>query len=152
VRVQGKGLPTAKIGDSSELKTGQLAVAIGSPLGAFTNSVTTGVVSALGRDIQVDDDCSHSGHEALHNLIQTDAAINPGNSGGALVASVGAVTAITPAPEGDARGMGFAPPINTPKPLMDRGEGGKPLVRPWLGIESQPVTLSIVQSQHLPID
>ena len=73
VKVEGNGLPTASLGDSSALKVGQLVIAIGSPLGTYSNSVTSGIVSAKGRTITAD------GNDNLNNLIQTDAAINPGN-------------------------------------------------------------------------
>ncbi len=82
-------LPAAAIGDSEALKPGQLALAIGSSLGTLTTTVTSGVVSALGRDVVVADACGSGQSRSLRNLIQTDAAINPGNSGGALVNSHG---------------------------------------------------------------
>ena len=82
VKIEDVGLPAVEMGNSSTLRVGQHAIAIGSPLGTFTNSVTTGVVSALGRHIDVEDTCSSARRmESLRNLIQTDAAINPGNSG-----------------------------------------------------------------------
>jgi len=90
VKIDAAGLPTATLGRSSGIKVGQTAIAIGSPLGVYTNSVTAGIVSALGRDITTE-----SG--SINGLIQTDAAINPGNSGGALVDSSGAVIGINTA-------------------------------------------------------
>ena len=152
VKVDATDLPVAQLGDSSTLKPGQLAVAIGSPLGTFTNSVTAGVVSALGRDIDVQDDCSASGTESLRNLIQTDAAINPGNSGGALVDASGAVIGVNTAVAGDAQGIGFAIPINIAKPIMQQALAGKPLSRPWIGIYYQPITTALKQANNLPID
>jgi S1-C subfamily serine protease len=152
VKIEGSQLPVAKIGDSSSLKPGQLAVAIGSPLGTFTNSVTAGVVSALGRDIDVQDDCGQSGTESLRNLVQTDAAINPGNSGGALVDASGAVIGINTAVAGNAQGIGFAIPINLAKPIMQQALAGKKLSRPYLGIYYQPITAALKQAKNLPID
>ncbi len=152
VQINAKNLPTVHMGDSGQLKPGELAVAIGSPLGTFTNSVTVGVVSALGRDIAVDDGCSRGGQESLRNLIQTDAAINPGNSGGALVDSNGGVIGINTALAGDAQGIGFAIPINIAKPIMNQALQGKPLSRPWLGISYRPINASIEQEQHLQVD
>jgi len=154
VKVDGSDLPTARIGDSSALKPGQLAVAIGSPLGTFTNSVTSGVVSALGRDISVGDDCSTSQQteENLRNLIQTDAAINPGNSGGALVDSTGAVIGINTATAGNAQGIGFAIPINIAKPIMQQALAGKSLTRPWMGVIYQVITPGLKAQLNLPID
>jgi S1-C subfamily serine protease len=152
VKVDGNGLPAAKVGDSSALKPGQLSIAIGSPLGTFTNSVTSGVVSAMGRDIVVNDECGNGGQKALRNLIQTDAAINPGNSGGALVDSSGAVIGINTATAGNAQGIGFAIPINIAKPIMQQAVDGQPLTRPWLGVYYQPITPAVKTAQNLPID
>jgi serine protease Do len=152
VQVQGKNLPVAKIGDSSELKPGQIAVAIGSPLGAFTNTVTSGVVSALGRDLDVQDDCGATGHEYLRNLIQTDAAINPGNSGGALVDSAGGVIGINTAVDSEAQGIGFAIPINIAKPIMEEALANKKLMRPWIGVIYEEVNASMAQALNLKVD
>ena len=91
VKVQATGLPTAPIGDSSTIQVGQQAIAIGSPLGEFTDSVTSGIISALGRSIPVETG------EVLTNLIQTDTAINPGNSGGPLFDPSGKVIGINTA-------------------------------------------------------
>nr|MDQ3553453.1 trypsin-like peptidase domain-containing protein [Chloroflexota bacterium] len=112
VRIQGPDLPVAELGDSNGLRPGQMAIAIGSPLGTFTNSVTAGVVSAMGREITVDDSCAEGEVRRLNSLIQTDAAINPGNSGGALLDSTGRVIGVNTAVAGDAQGIGFAIPIN----------------------------------------
>src|SRR6266511_5894600 len=89
------------MGDSSALKVGQLAIAIGSPLGTYTNTVTSGIVSAIGRSIQVEGG-------SLNNLIQTDTAINPGNSGGPLLDGGGNVIGIDTAVATNAQGIGFA--------------------------------------------
>jgi S1-C subfamily serine protease len=152
VQINAKNLPTVHLADSTQLKPGELAVAIGSPLGTFTNSVTVGVVSALGRDLAVADDCSRGGQESLRNLIQTDAAINPGNSGGALVDSDGDVIGINTALAGDAQGIGFAIPINIAKPIMNQALQNKKLSRPWLGISYEQINASIEQERHLSID
>src|SRR4029078_10880735 len=79
VKIDATGLPTAPIGDSSNIQVGQQAIGIGTPRGTFPDSVTSGIVSALGRSIPVEDGST------LSNLIQTDTAINPGNSGGPLL-------------------------------------------------------------------
>jgi S1-C subfamily serine protease len=152
VQIDAKGLPTVPMGDSTQLKPGEMAIAIGSPLGTFTNSITVGVVSALGRDIDVADDCSRSGSESLRNLVQTDAAINPGNSGGALVDANGNVIGINTAIAGDAQGIGFAIPVNIAKPLMTQALQGKKLSRPWLGISYDPITATSSQAQSDGID
>ncbi len=148
VKIDGTGLPAADIGNSGTLRVGQKAIAIGSPLGTFTNSVTTGVVSAIGRRIDVADTCSGTGQlESLRDLIQTDAAINPGNSGGALVDVDGTLIGINTAIAGDAQGIGFAIPINLAQPIMQQAVEGEALSRPWLGIWYTALT-PVVQDQR----
>src|SRR5574340_773686 len=100
-------------------------LAIGSPLGNFTNSVTAGIISASNRDIQVQDDCNQGQTVGVHNLLQTDAAINPGNSGGALVDSAAQVIGINTAVAGNAQGIGFAIPIDIAKPIMQQALAGR---------------------------
>jgi S1-C subfamily serine protease len=154
VKITGSNLPAATLGDSGALKPGQLAIAIGSPLGEFTNSVTSGVVSAVARDISVNDECrtGGGGQRPLRNLIQTDAAINPGNSGGALVNSAGQVIGVNTAVAGNAQGIGFAIPINVAKPIMRQAVAGEKLARPWIGIYYEPITAEVKKQDNLPID
>jgi S1-C subfamily serine protease len=152
VKIEGSNLPHAPIGESSSLKAGQLAVAIGSPLGQFTNSVTAGVISAEGRDIQVQDECNQGQAVSIHNLVQTDAAINPGNSGGALVNSAGQVIGVNTAVAGSAQGIGFAIPIDIAKPIMNQAIAGQSLTRPYIGIRYQPVNVTVQSANNLPID
>jgi len=119
IRTEDGGLPAAVLGDSAELKVGQTVLAIGSPLGEYTETVTRGIVSALDRSITVGDD--QSGRtSSLSGLIQTDAAINPGNSGGPLIDEQGRVVGINTAVSRSAEGIGFAIPINDAKELIDR--------------------------------
>jgi S1-C subfamily serine protease len=145
VKIEAKDLPTAPMGDSSTLKVGQLAIAIGSPLGTYTNTVTSGIVSAIGRSIQVE-----GGN--LNNLIQTDTAINPGNSGGPLLDGGGNVIGIDTAVATNAQGIGFAIPINIAKPLLQQALAGQPLARPWIGIRYEAVTPALVRERSLTID
>jgi S1-C subfamily serine protease len=148
VKIEGTDLPSVDMGNSATLKVGQNAIAIGSPLGTFTNSVTVGVVSALGRDISVEDACDRGRRpEMLRNLIQTDAAINPGNSGGALVDAGGDLIGINTAIAGEAQGIGFAIPINLARPIMQQAIEGESLSRPWMGIYFTALT-PVLQSQH----
>ncbi|HET6819482.1 MAG TPA: trypsin-like peptidase domain-containing protein, partial [Candidatus Limnocylindria bacterium] len=151
VKVDATGLPTVKIGSSSNLEQGQLAIAIGNPLGEFENTVTTGVISGLGRQIVAGSQATSSS-EQLNNLIQTDAAINPGNSGGPLLDSAGQVIGVNTAVSQDAQGIGFAIPIDVAKPIMQQAVDGKPLTRPWIGIYYQPVTKQLAQERDLPVD
>jgi serine protease Do len=151
VQIEEPDLPAAKIGDSAALKPGQLAIAIGSPLGTFTNSVTSGVISALGREVPVSDPVTGQ-RRVLRNLIQTDAAINPGNSGGALVDSAGTVIGVNTAVAGNAQGIGFAIPINIAKPIMSQALAGQPLARPWMGVVYEPIDRNRAERDNLPID
>jgi serine protease Do len=144
VKVDATGLPAATTGDSDGLKVGQLVVAIGSPLGTFSNTVTSGIVSAVGRAIQTDGG-------SLRNLIQTDAAINPGNSGGPLLDSTGAVVGINTAIEKDANGIGFAIPINIARPIMRQAIAGQPLKRPYVGIHYQQIDAQVAKDGKLPV-
>jgi 2-alkenal reductase len=149
VKVDASDLPTVKIGSSSDLEQGQLAVAIGNPLGEFENTVTTGVVSGLGRQIVAGGQTSSS--EQLNNLIQTDAAINPGNSGGPLLNSAGQVIGVNTAVSQDAQGIGFAIPIDVAKPIMEQAVNGQQLTRPWIGIFYQPVTKQLAKERNLSV-
>ncbi|MEP7378395.1 MAG: trypsin-like peptidase domain-containing protein [Chloroflexota bacterium] len=119
IRATGGTLSKATLGDSSQLLVGQTVLAIGSPLGEFTETVTRGIVSALDRAITVGDQATGSSKN-LANLIQTDAAINPGNSGGPLINERGEVVGINSAVSQQAEGIGFAIPINAAKDLIDK--------------------------------
>jgi serine protease Do len=146
------GLTPAPMGDSSTIQVGELAIAIGSPLGVdYPNSVTSGIVSALGRDITVASDVS-SGGTNLHGLIQTDAAINPGNSGGPLVDASGRVIGITTALADSAQGIGFAIPIDIAKPIMQQALAGEKLSRPFIGISYMPIDRGLATKSNLPLD
>ncbi len=141
IKVDQAGLPAASLGDSDALRPGEHVVAIGSALGDFRNTVTTGVVSALGRNLD-----TGAGYQ-LEGLIQTDAAINHGNSGGPLLNLQGQVIGINTAiirggttSSSIAEGLGFAIPSNTVRQvvpqLIERGY----VSRPDLGISHRPIT------------
>lgn len=147
IKIDLTNLPVAELGDSSSVEVGDLAVAIGNPLGMeFAGSVTSGVISALNRQLT-------TGNVSL-NLIQTDAAINPGNSGGALLNSKGQVIGINSAKISvtGVEGLGFAIPINTAKPIVEQLKQygyvkGKPLV----GISGQEVSEDISSMYGIPV-
>jgi S1-C subfamily serine protease len=145
VRITADDLPVAPIGTSADLKVGQLTIAIGSPLGTYTNTVTSGIVSATGRSITVE-----SGAR-LNNLIQTDAAINPGNSGGPLVDALGQVIGINTAVALDSNGIGFAIPIDIARPIMAQALAGQDLARPYIGVRFQMIDLELAAEEDLPI-
>ncbi len=153
VKIDATGLPFARIGNSSELKPGQIAIVIGSPLGTFTNSVTSGVISALGRQLVVTDPVTGDRRQ-LRNLVQTDAAINPGNSGGPLVDAGGTVVGVSTAfaAADAAQGIFFAIPINIAKPIMRQAVAGEQLSRPWIGIVYVTIDRNAKDENNLPID
>ena len=129
VKVDAKDLPTAKFGDSDQIVVGEPAIAIGNPMGLeFQGSVTSGVVSAVNRTLDISD--------KLVKLIQTDAAINPGNSGGALVNADGEVIGINSAKlaASGVEGMGFAIPTNTVQNIIDEIMSKGYVARPYLGV------------------
>ncbi len=144
VKIDTSGLPTAPLGDSNSLKVGQLLIAIGSPLGTYSNSVTSGILSARGRTIRV------AGGQ-LSNLLQTDAAINPGNSGGPLLDSAGDVIGINTAIASSAEGIGFAIPIDLAKPIMRQAVAGKQLARPYVGVRFEMIDYQLQQQAKLPV-
>ena len=144
VKVEATGLTAATLGRSSAIQIGQTAIAIGSPLGVYTNSVTAGIISAIGREITTE-----SGR--LDGLLQTDAAINPGNSGGALVDSSGAVIGINTAISTEGAGIGFAIPIDIARPIMEQALAGIELSRPWIGIRYVALSRRAAAENNLTI-
>ncbi len=127
VRVVGATLPSAQFGDSDTLRVGQLAIAIGNPLG-FQNTVSTGVISALGRSLRGE----HG--RLIENVIQTDVSLNPGNSGGPLVDSRGRVIGINTAMIQNAQGLSFSVPINTARYVVSELVRHGKVERPYIGV------------------
>jgi len=128
LKIEGKDLPSARLGRSAEVEVGDEVLAIGNALGlGDTPSVTTGIVSALERELQL------SGNR-LTRLIQTDAAINPGNSGGPLVNAKGEVIGVNTAIAGNAEGIGFAISIDHARPVIETLQTGEVPKRPLLGV------------------
>jgi len=151
VTIEATGLPFAPIGSSEALEPGQLAIAIGNPLGDYENTVTTGVVSGIGRQITASNALQNSS-DVLRNLIQTDAAINPGNSGGPLVNSAGQVIGVNTAVSENAQGLGFSIPIDVARPIMDQAVAGEELVRPWIGIYYTSLTPAIAEEAGVDVE
>lgn len=119
IKVEKQGLTIAELGDSDQVEVGDIAVAIGNPLGLeFQRTVTEGIISGLDRTINVEN--NDGSVTKMENLIQTSAAINPGNSGGPLLNQKGQVVGINSAKAGDGEGLGFAIPINLAKPIVEQ--------------------------------
>lgn len=149
VQIDANNLKPLEIGDSSKLKVGQTVIAIGNALGRFTNTVTTGVVSGLGRRVVAGDPFSGSA-ESLDNLIQTDAAINPGNSGGPLLNSAGQVIGVNVATTEGAQNIGFAIPINAVKEVVDEFSERGTVSRPFLGVRYRFVARDVAILNEVP--
>jgi len=142
-------LPPLSLGDSNQLKVGQLVVAIGTALGEFRHTVTSGVISGLGRGINAGS--TFEGYvERLDNVIQTDAAINPGNSGGPLIDSSGQVIGVNVAIAGGAQNIGFAIPINVVKESLKLFKETGEFERPFLGVEYQIVSKKAAILNEIP--
>jgi serine protease Do len=137
-------LPFATLGNSDNLKIGQIVIAIGNPFGLTGGpTVTAGIISSLNRKIQFD--------KGVLELIQTDAAINPGNSGGPLLDTNGKVIAINTAKMPYAHGIGFAVPINIAKSVVNELiQNGRVINRPWIGISYVKITKQLAQYYRLP--
>lgn len=128
LKIKGDNLPAARLGNSAEVEVGDEVLAIGNALGlGDTPTVTTGIVSALNRQLQL-------GGNRLTHLIQTDAAINPGNSGGPLVNANGEVIGVNTAIAGNAEGIGFAISIDHARPVIETLQTGEVPKRPLLGV------------------
>ncbi|MGI6103206.1 MAG: S1C family serine protease [Patescibacteria group bacterium] len=150
IKVDATGLPVVELGSSADLKVGQFVVAIGNALGEFSNSVTTGVISAKERQITASGGGGVA--ESLSGLLQTDAAINPGNSGGPLVNLKGQVIGINTAVAGGAENIGFAIPIDVVAKAIQSVKQTGTIKRPMIGVRYVPVTKELARVNNLPVD
>lgn len=133
VKIDGNDYPCCSLGDAKNLRVGENVFAIGNPLSMqFQRTVTAGIVSALGRSISIENDEGEQSY--MEDLIQTDASINPGNSGGPLINLSGEVVGINTIKVSSAEGMGFAVPINTCVPVVERLKNTGRFRTPYLGL------------------
>lgn len=149
LKISASGLPVVEMGDSDKIKVGQLAIAIGTALGEFRNTVTTGVISGVGRGITAGSPFEGSGEE-LDNVIQTDAAINPGNSGGPLLNSSGQVIGVNVAVSSEGQNIGFALPINVVKDAIANFNRTGQFNRPYLGVQYRMITRQMAILNEIP--
>lgn len=149
LKISATGLQPVEMGDSGKLKVGQFAIAIGTALGEFRHTVTTGVVSGIGREITAGSPMEGE-VEQLNNVIQTDAAINPGNSGGPLLNSAGQVIGINTAVSRQGQNIGFAIPINVVKSAIDNFNKTGQFSRPFLGVRYQMINVATALRVQVP--
>jgi S1-C subfamily serine protease len=151
IQIEGTNLPTLEFTDSDNLNVGEWVLAVGNPLGNLTSTVTAGIVSAIGRDIDI-----IKGKKAIEEFIQTDAAVNPGNSGGALVDAQGRLIGINTAiasGTGYYTGYSFAIPSNLVSRIVDEIlENGGDIERAYLGLEVQDVYELLKNDQPVAFD
>lgn len=141
LKIEGKKLPSLKLGDSSKIRPGEWVIAIGNPYG-FANTVTVGIISATGRSLD---------NLGKKNLIQTDTPINPGNSGGPLLNLNGEVIGINVAIVSGAQSIGFSIPINSAKEVIDQLIKEGKVIRAWLGVYMKDVDEKLANYLDLPI-
>jgi 2-alkenal reductase len=149
VDVDAADLPIVTLGDSSDLKVGQMAITVGNPLGQFPSSAAVGIISGLDRSLDVFGGGQGGGR--LNHLIQTDAAINSGNSGGALFDGDGELIGITTAQAGMNDGIGFALPIDLAKPIIGQAQSGEAITRPYIGVIYRELDAQVANEESLPV-
>ena len=154
LKIEAKNLPAVTLGNSDQLEVGDVVLAIGNPFGVG-QTVTRGIISALGRSLSDPDDFRQSPDQAQYqDFIQTDAAINQGNSGGALVDAEGRLIGINDAivsPSGASAGVGFAVPINLARSVMDGFLNGGKVARGFLaGVETQDIDAGLARGFGAP--
>ena len=138
-----KDLPVAELGDSGTVRVGQRVIAIGNSLGQYQNTVTSGIISGLGRPVTAATDELGMNVESLTDLLQTDAAINPGNSGGPLINMAGQVIGINTAIVSDAQSVGFAIPINAARGIIRGVLANGTIQKAYLGVQFVAITPDI---------
>ncbi|MEK7618060.1 MAG: trypsin-like peptidase domain-containing protein [Patescibacteria group bacterium] len=149
MKIEITGAKFLELSDSSLIQIGQQVVAIGNSLGQYQNTVTTGVVSGIGRSITAG---GAGGFESLEGVIQTDAAINPGNSGGPLLNTAGQVVGINTAVDLNGQAVGFAIPSNDAQKALDSFRKLGKIIRPFIGVRYIMITKALAETEALPKD
>ena len=144
------GLTPATLGNSKTISVGQQVIAIGNALGLYQNTVTSGIISGIGRSVTATDETGYN-TETLSDMIQTDAAINSGNSGGPLVNAAGEVIGINTATSASAENMGFAIPISSAKGMLKQLIETGSARRTYLGVYSVEITPEVAKAYNLPV-
>lgn len=140
LKIDAKDLKAIELGDSDNLLVGQTVIAIGTPLGEYAGSVTTGVISGLNRSVRTSSGWFGSTTKIYENVIQTDAAVNPGNSGGPLISTEGKVIGVNFATSSGADNISFALPINIVKQKLNEYRTYGKFIKPYLGISYQMIS------------
>lgn len=151
LKIEATNLTPLNFGDSSKIQVGQTVVAIGNALGEFSNTVSAGIVSGLGRNITATDARGRSA-EQLYDVIQTDASINSGNSGGPLLDLNGNVIGVNVAVASEAQGIGFAIPSNVVVDLLSRLNEQGEIVRPKLGVRFRMIDEALKKANNLTVN
>ncbi|HEX5429636.1 MAG TPA: trypsin-like peptidase domain-containing protein [Patescibacteria group bacterium] len=149
VKIDAQNMPTITLGDSGNLQIGQTVIAIGNSLGEYRNTVTSGIVSGIGRTITAG---GTTDSEQLEGVIQTDAAINPGNSGGPLLDIGGSVIGINTAIDQEGQLVGFAIPVNDIKNDLNSFNKNGQIIKPFLGVRYVLVNDTVKQQNNLSVD
>jgi len=149
VKIDGKGLPFLRFEADDKLRLGQTTVAIGNALGKYANTVTSGILSGIERDVEATDHVTGD-LERLEELLQTDAAINSGNSGGPLLNLDGRVIGVNTAVEQGAQGLGFAIPVSEVRKIVASYRSYGAIARPRLGVRYFTITPELQVARSLP--
>ncbi len=140
LKIDGKNLKTLELGDSENLLVGQTVIAIGTPLGQYAGSVTSGIISGLSRSVRTSSGWFGATSKVYENVIQTDAAVNPGNSGGPLISTEGKVIGVNFATSSGVDNISFALPINLVKQRIDEYRTYGKFIKPYIGISYQMIS------------
>jgi len=149
MKIEGEGFPSVELETNDNFRIGQTVIAIGNALGRFDNTVTRGILSAVGRNIEATN-FSTGAIEQLEEVLQTDAAINSGNSGGPLINLSGRVIGVNTAVEHDAQGLGFAIQASEVRNILASYASFGAIARPRLGVRYFAITADLAEKENLP--